>query len=675
VSRAEEKARKRWDAAERLPLRRRTLLIAMGIASVAIVGRGVELQGLEGDHWRRAAADQQQARVPLPARRGAIYDRNGLPLALTRETFALSVAPREVREPGTAAVRIARVLGLSTATVRRAVDRSRTWYVVPGRWSPEQRQALEGVRGLHWERRLERFYPQGTVGREVLGAFSTDGRALGGVEQEADAALRGQDGYSVFRRDAHGTTQPGADLPVQPPKDGDDVYLTVDFGLQQIADQALGEAIASTQAAGGDMLLADPRTGEILAAVSRRPGGGLAMGAFVEPYEPGSTLKPFFVASLLAGRFASLEDRVYGEHGRWQMPNGRAIADVEENDWMTVRDALRVSSNIAMAKLSARMPAAEQYRRLRDFGFGTATGVEYPVEASGRLPRLAQWSDFTPASMAMGYEVAVTPLQLIMGYGALANGGLLMEPHLLREVRAPGGEVIRAYAPRPVRRAIPREVADSVRGVLAAVVEDGTGKKASLATFDVAGKTGTARRTGADGRYEAGAYNATFVGFFPAQRPQLAIYVKLDRPRGEYYGGATAAPVTRETFQAILAAHTRALDGRSLLQTRLREPAVNPAPAAAPPSEPAPSGGEGTYVLSVDGEAPAPRSAVESAAAPGRVAIPVLTGLSLRDGVRRLHALGFRVQVRGTGAIAGTQPAAGSSLVRGDTVDVIGREP
>ncbi|MDB4949231.1 MAG: penicillin-binding protein transpeptidase [Gemmatimonadetes bacterium] len=692
MSGAMQRARKRWDAGERLPGRRRTLLLAMGLASAAIIGRSIELQGVEGARWRDVAAGQQQARVSVPARRGAIYDRAGVPLALTRETFSVSVAPREVRDRIIAAARLAKVLGISPAAARRATDPARAWFVVPGRFSAEQRQALDAVRGLHWERRLERFYPQGDVGREVLGAFSADDRALGGMEQALDATLRGTDGYSVFRRDSHGVMEPGAGLPVQPPRDGDDVYLTVDFGLQQIADEALSQAIESTKAAGGDMLLADPRTGEILAAVSKRPGGGLAMGAFVEPYEPGSTLKPFFVASLLAGRHATLEDRVFGENGHWKMPNGREIADVEENGWMTMRDALRVSSNIGMAKLSARIPPTDQYRRLRDFGFGMATGVEYPVEASGRLPRLAQWSDFTPASVAMGYEVSVTPLQLIMGYGALANGGLLMEPHLLREVRGPDGTSLRAVPPRPIRRVVPREVSDSLRAVLVSVVDSGTGKKASLATFDVAGKTGTARRTGAGGRYEAGSYNATFVGFFPAQSPQLAIYVKLDRPQGEYYGGATAAPVSRETFQAILAAHTRALDGRSLLATRMRQPTAGMTPAARTVDDgEAPAGGEGTYVLSVDSaEASAsadrvgpadsrhpPKRAVSppstvSVEASGPAQVPALAGLPFRDAAHRLHALGFHVRLQGSGVVSATVPAAGASLARGATVVIVG---
>jgi cell division protein FtsI (penicillin-binding protein 3) len=667
VSRARD-GQKRWDAAEKLPARRRILTVAVCAAGLAIIGRGVELQGFEGRKWAAVAAEQQQARQPLPARRGGIYDREGVPLALTRETFALSVAPREIKD-AKAADMLARALGISRPAARKLVDRRRAWVVVPGRFSPEQRHALDSVRGLHWDRQLERFYPQGAIAREVLGGVSADGRAAGGIEQEQDTVLRGVDGYAVNRRDAHGVVESSITLPVEPPRDGSDVYLTIDFELQQIADEALTEAIRTTNAAGGDMLLTDPRTGEVLAAVSKRPGGGIGLGAMIEPYEPGSTIKPFFVASLLAGGYAKLGDRIFGENGSWTMPSGRVLRDVEENQWLTLRDALRVSSNIGMAKFSERIPPAQQYRYLRDFGFGTATGVEYPAEASGRLPGLKQWSGYTPASVAIGYEVAVTPLQLAMAYGALANGGTLMEPHLVHHVRSSAGETVRDVAPRPLRRVVPRAVADSLRRVLASVVEDGTGTRASLSTFVVAGKTGTARRTGAGGRYEADSYNATFAGFFPAQDPQLAIYVKIDRPQGAFYGGVTAAPVSRETFQAILAAHTRALDGRSLLASRLPVHQMAAATAVSADDQPAtPSGAEGTYVF-LSPKAPAPDGDAPASSVP----VPNVAGLSLRDAARRMHALGFHVRLQGGGDVASTLPAAGAMGSRGATVTLVGR--
>jgi cell division protein FtsI (penicillin-binding protein 3) len=651
---------------ERL-MRRRTLLAAsLGLTALLIVGRAVQLQGFQGEHWREVANNQQQTRVPLPARRGAIYDRDGVALALTRETFAVSVAPREVRDRDEAVRRLTRGLGLSRAEARRATDPRRPWVVLSGRYSVEQRRGLGEVRGIYVERRLERFYPQGVVGREVLGAVSGDGRALGGIEQAMDSLLRGTDGFSVLHRDAKGRKEASFSLPALPPRDGADVVLSLDFDLQEIADAALEEQVRATHAAGGDLILTDPRTGEILAAVSKRPAS-TTLSAFVEPYEPGSTLKPFFVAGLLAGGRAALTDRVYAEQGSWTTPDGRVIQDVHPYEWLTLRDGLRVSSNIVMAKFSPRLPPPEQYGTLRDFGFGTATGVEYPVESSGRLRRPGSWTKVSPASLAMGYEISVTPLQMAMAYGAIANGGMLMEPRLVREVRAEDGAVER-HAPRAVRRVIPEQVAAALRDVLVEVVADGTGTHASLSTFEVAGKTGTSRRTGPDGRYVAGEYNSSFVGFFPARAPQLVIYVKLDRPQGDYYGGLTAAPVTRSTLQAILAARTSALDRRALLGSRTHAESAA-APLAVPadaPDAPAAEGREGTYVF-LDGRVP-PAPRVDA----GPVPVPELAGLALRDGVRRLHALGFHVRLQGSGAVKGTSPAAGALLPRGAVLTLVG---
>jgi cell division protein FtsI (penicillin-binding protein 3) len=372
------------------------------------------------------------------------------------------------------------------------------------------------------------------------------------------------------------------------------------------------------------------------------------------------------VAALLATGRADLGERVYAERGRWTDPNGRVITDVHPYEWLTLRDALRVSTNVGMAKLTPRLPPGDQFGYLRDFGFGTPTGVEYPAESGGRLPRPDRWSRLTPVSLATGYELSVTPLQLALAYGALANGGVLMEPRLVREVRDGSGRTLERREPREVRRVVPRAVATQVRDVLISVVEDGTATRASLATFEVAGKTGTARRTGAGGRYEAGEYNATFVGFFPARDPQLTILVKLDRPRGAYYGGLTAAPVTRETLQAILAARSPGLDRRSLLATRL--PAREPQGSPRRREEPPPSGADGVYVfVSTDG-LPAGIAEPEG----GEVPVPEVEGLALRDAARRLHALGVRVRVRGSGYATGTLPAAGERVARGDTLLLLG---
>ena len=644
---------------ERIAGRQKLLLASFGVAALLVVGRAVQLQGFEGAEWKEEAASQQQARVPLPARRGAIFDRDGVPLALTRETYEDAVAPAEITDRAAAVRKLTDALGLPKSVARRATDPRRKWVVLPGRFTVEQRRALGELRGVHLKRQLERFYPQGNVGREVLGAISDDGRALGGIEQTMDSILRGSDGFSILRRNARGRKESSVSLPVAPPRDGGDVYLTLDFDLQEIADAALDEAIRNTRASGGDLILTEPRTGEILAAVSKRAGGTRGLAALVEPYEPGSILKPFFVANLMAGGRASLNDQVFAENGRWADPHGRIHTDVHPYGMLSLRDALRVSSNIGMVKLVPRLKPAEQYANLRDFGFGTPTGVEYPIESGGRLPRPARWSKMTAASLATGYEVSVTPVQMAMAYGALANDGKLMEAHLLRETRGPDGATKWKLEPKVVRQAVPKAVTDGLRDVLITVVSDGSAKAAALSTFEVAGKTGTARRTGLDGRYEAGQYNSSFVSYFPARDPQLVIFVKLDRPQGDYYGGLTAAPVTRATLQAILAARSPSLDRRALLATRLpsTEPAAAPAPVAQ--RRPRPSGGEGTYVFDS-----LPQRA---SAAPAREPVPVpeLSGLSMRDAVRRLHALGFQVRMQGAGTVTGTRPAAGAVQPRG----------
>src|SRR5690606_16895836 len=245
-----------------------------------------------------------------------------------------------------------------------------------------------------------------------------------------------------------------------------------------------------------------------------------------------------------------------GEEGHYER---LALNDTHEHEWLTLADALRESSNIGVAKLAERLERGEQYLALRSFGFGSPTGVAYPSESGGRLPRTSAWSWSSPSRLSIGYEIAVTPLQMAMAYGALANGGMLLEPRLVREVRSRDGRMEQVFEPRVVRRVIPEQVAAQIRDVLVDAVEVGTGREAALASFRVAGKTGTAR-IAENGRYRPGAYTASFAGFFPADDPQLVFIVKLDGPDGEYYGGRAAAPVTRATLEAALATRNTPID-------------------------------------------------------------------------------------------------------------------
>jgi cell division protein FtsI (penicillin-binding protein 3) len=645
-----------------LRIRRVLLLTGFGLAGVAVLGRAFQLQALESEAWVVRAAEQQRERSPLPARRGAIYDRDGVPLALSHETFRISVAPRELRDRRAMAARLRETLGITTAQAERATDPQRPWVVLPGRFSVEQRDQLGEQRGIYYERQLERFYPQGRVAREVIGSVSGDGRALGGIEQQFDSVLRGEPGYSVLRRDARGRARAAISLPVVAPRDGADVYLTIDLDLQEIADGALRSAIREAGASGGDLVVLNPRTGEVLAAVSQRTEAHV-LAAITEPYEPGSTLKPLLAAVLLAEGRLTPDERVWGERGRWQLGT-RTISDSHVGEWMTLTDIIRVSSNIGIVKLGSRLTAAEQYQYLRDFGFGSPSGVEFPAESTGRLRRPREWSRLSAASLAMGYEISVTPLQLAAAYGALANSGVLMETHLLREVRR-DGRVLERREPRELRRVIPEEVAAQVTEMLTAVVDQGTATRAGLQSFRVAGKTGTSRRTGAGGGYETGSYISSFAGYFPAADPQLVILVKIDQPRGAYYGGLVAAPVSRETLQGILATHSSPLDRGTLLASRVGSPSGLPLPArfiVPPRALP-----EASATLAVGAHLAPDIGSREEV-----VVVPPLEGLTFREAARRAHEAGLHVRLSGAGRVARIIPEPGTAGVLGDTLKLFG---
>jgi cell division protein FtsI (penicillin-binding protein 3) len=648
-------------ASGRSPEVRRRILLAGVLVSAALAsGRAFQLGAVEGAQWYTRALDQQGDTLNLEAPRGTIYDRDGVPLAASHEVFSIAVAPREIADRGKVISLIVEHLDASKSQARRYTDDGRSWVVLPGRYGLDVRDALDGVPGIHFESVLRRFYPNGDIARELLGPVRLDGVALGGLELEFDSVLSGRAGRAIVRRDSHGRALPGAMLRAIEPESGRDVYLTIDYDLQEIAESALADAVEANRARSGELVMADPRTGEILAAVSRGADGRARNWRGVTvPYEPGSTIKPFTVAALLALGRATLRDSVFGEEGHYER---LALNDTHGHEWLTLADALRESSNIGVAKLAERMERTEQYLALRSFGFGSPTGVAYPSESGGTLPRLATWSWSSPSRLSIGYEIAVTPLQMAMAYGALANGGLLLEPRLVREVRSRDGRMEQVFEPRVVRRVIPEHVAEQIRDVLVDAVEVGTGREAALASFRVAGKTGTAR-IAENGRYRPGAYTASFAGFFPADDPQLVFIVKLDEPDGEYYGGRAAAPVTRATLEAALATRNTPIDRSAI--ARAPQVAAATAVQAAPPVGRA----NGTDVVMFTSARTAP-PAMNVRASIHRE-IPDVSGMPLRDGVRRLHESGFRLRVEGSGRVVRTVPAAGAKAEAASVIRVI----
>ena len=346
------------------------------------------------------------------------------------------------------------------------------------------------------------------------------------------------------------------------------------------------------------------------------------------------------------------------EDGRLRI-GSRVISDVYGYDTLSVRRVISKSSNVGAAKLSTRLTPAVQHRYLRDFGFGMRTQLGHLSESPGRLSRPESWTSLSPASHAIGYEISATSLQLALAYGAIANGGVLMRPSLVREIRDPSGRLVRRFDPIPVRRVISEEVAEAVRGVLEEVVRDGTGTLAGMARFAVAGKTGTARLA-VDGRYAPGRYRASFVGFAPADDPRIVILTRLEDPKGGvYYGGAIAAPTSQATLKAALAADGVQVDPRLVVSDARPRPWSGGGAAGTP---------EGAVIFASSGTGAPGTDDLTDTSGRGVVALPDLAGLSARAAAARLHALGLRVEWRGQGSVAGQSPAPGSELLRGETV-------
>ncbi len=639
-------------------VRLRVVEVAVFLGLLLLLGRAAQVQLLQGRRWAEEARARRTERIVLPARRGALLDRHGAPLALTQETYHVGVAPNELRDPAQDGELIARRLGISGRAWQQALRQRYAYFGGP--YSALEVEPLRSVRGVHLEPMPSRFYPAPALARATIGRVADDGGGGGGgggagasgLEKALDSLLAGRPGAAVVLKDRAGRAYESPARVIAQPVAGRDVVLTLDRELQEIAQRALDDALHRMDAEGGDVVMLDPATGEVLAIASRqRPS------AFTDAFEPGSLAKIFAAASLLSHKRVSLTERVSGEGGSYRLRD-RTVTDEDPQPSLTLGDAIRVSSNIAMVKFAARLTPAEQYATLRDFGFGAPTGIEFPAEAVGRLRPPSEWTRPSAASLAMGYELSVTPIQMAVAYGALAHEGVLLQPTLVREVRSPSGEVLYRHRPEPIRRAVPAGVAAVLRDLLRGVVERGTGTEAALTGFPVAAKTGTARRV-VNGRYAAGQYTASFAALFPADEPQLVLVVKLENPRkGSYFAAQTAAPVTRSMLEQALAARTVALD-------RARLSTVAPRAATAPPED---DGGVVPYVV------PWPYRP-DSAGAARRRIVPDVAGLDMRDAVRALHRRGFRVVFKGWGNAVHTWPPAGDSATAGAAVTLFAAGP
>ena len=655
--------------------------------AAALVTRAGIVQLWQRERWGTLAERQHLKSGALPAPRGDIRDASGTPLAQSRELVRLAIAPRDVRPRDRKKLaQLLRRVDVKAPFVARAADTTRAWVEVPGYFDRSDVAQAIAMRGVFPTAAAQRDYVESEGVRRIVGRMDGRGAAIDGIELALDSLLRGADGRASGVRDARGRTVESPESPRAEPRAGHSVTLTISRTLQEIADRALADAVRKMGASGGDIVVLNPHNGEILALAARRSDPrSTGSPAFTETFEPGSTLKPFVVGGLLARGRAKSSDIVETYNGVLTI-NGRTIHDVHAAPRLSLTDVVRFSSNVGMVQFAQRLSAGEQYETLRDFGFGTPTGVTYPSEAAGMLFEPRRWTKMSPASLAIGYEITVTPLQLALAYASIANGGELLAPALIREVRTPDSSLVYRHAKRVVRRVLPTNVAAQLRRMLVGVVDSGTATEADMATFSIGGKSGTARRT-SGGSYKAGSYTATFVGLFPAERPQYVILVKLDNPKGTYYGGRTAAPVSKVVLEAAIAARDAALD-RGALTSRKAQPMIAAESATGKEAKGSALDRSRASAGSLDSISIVRAQIEESPETPsGRVPfivnlgdraarapvtvrvrpVPDVRGLPLRTAVRALHQSGFQVELA-RGANGATVPGAGTPARAGSVV-------
>lgn len=657
-------------------LRDRFTLIEWGVAlfALAILGKAAHVQLVNGSQWTAAATRQQTRLERLPAPRGSMYDVNHVPLVESSERVSFNIAPKEVRREDRA-VLAKTLLRVNAPKVfaRRALDTTRKWVNLPGQYQVADAGPMIGMRGVYATYQMARLMTSQSRGlRAIVGGLDGD-QPISGLELALDSLLQGVTGSRQLIKTGRGDRLESPDAPIIAPVSGSELTLSINYSLQDIAEKALESAVATNEADGGDVVVLNPETGEIMALASRtRTGVATKLTAVTDPYEPGSTLKPFVVAQLLADGQTRPEEVINTFSGSYNYKNIRTLTDAHIAARMSVTEILAQSSNIGIVLLRDRMKNRTHFELLRNLGFGAPTGLSYPGESQGRLPSLGRWSAYTPSSLAMGYELTVTPLQLALAYAAIANGGWLMEPTLVREIRGADGRVRWQHTPRRVRRVFSADVARTMREVLKHTITEGTGKSAALTTFVLAGKSGTTKLL-RDGSYNSGDYTASFLGLFPADKPQLVILAKLDRPRaGRIYGGIVAAPIIKAVIDGVLALPRTAIDRRALaLQVIARPIAVDSSadtailatgPQAARPARRLrleANDGAVPYLMAI---APTTRAAP----APPAVARPVpnIVGLSMREALLTLHENGFRVIVD-SAASGTTSPAAGTPVMPG----------
>lgn len=612
---------------------------------LVIAGRAVQLQVIQGGKLKSLGEKQHLKEWIVLPKRGTVLDRSGEPLALSLESQSVYARPRRIQDGRSVSRALAKILHLDNGEVFQKLTSEKPFVWIKRQVTPaeaEQVQALnaDGV-GMFYE--PNRYYPQGQLAGQVIGFVGRDSEGLEGLELQYNEYIRGETGSSVIERDALGRrvlVQGVEGLQIPP---GGDIHLTLDTAIQHLAEKELEASIVKNRAKAGVAIVVEPFTGEILALAnypsfnpntfSKESAQQRRNRAVTDSFEPGSTFKTILAAAALEEGVVGKEDVFYCENGKYQYA-GKTIHDTHPYGWLPFSKILQVSSNIGFTKVAEKVKKDRYFKYIQNFGFGKPTGIDMPGEVGGLLRNVNSWSQIDLATHAFGQGISATPIQMAMAYAAVANGGFLMRPYVVKKVVGPTGQVLLENQPHVVRRVISEKTSRLLASMLKEVTtEGGTGVMANVEGFEVAGKTGTAQKAEAGHRgYASRKRVGSFIGFVPADDPRLVVLVLVDEPEVNVYGGVVAAPVFR-----------------NIARGALRHLAVAPHQPESLPAAP------------VRDEAPLRRAAVRLPDDPddAAAAVPDFTGLSLREAVERARSMNIKVKMQGNGYVIKQSPPAG----------------
>jgi cell division protein FtsI (penicillin-binding protein 3) len=664
------------------PRRRFRLLLIFGLAAVwmaAVVVRLSFLQLFQYQEYLARANRQQERMIEISPMRGVIYDRNGHELAMSIPVDSCFADPDEISDPEMAARLLSRILAKPEENIEERLKSSRSFVWIARKITPQQKARIEALnlRGIYFQKENKRFYPEHKLAASVLGYVDVDEHGLGGVEYSLDKLIRGRPSRMLVLADARrrwfDRSETSADK-------GDNVVLTIDETIQFIAEKALAAGIARTHAKGGSVVVQDPNTGELLAvadwptfdpndAGTYKPQDRVER-AVADAYEPGSIMKTLLFSAALQEGVVQPAEVIDCQMGAIVVA-GQLIHDHARYGLLSAAEVLQDSSDVGSIKIALRLGAPKYYQYIRSFGLGELTGIELPGENRGLLRPLEDWTPSSVGYIAIGQEISVTPIQMISAESAIANGGILRKPQIVKQVIG-GDQTVMQENAEP-RRVISERTSATMRQMMEQVILQGTGKGfAQPRGYTAAGKTGTAQKIDpATGRYSKTNYEASFIGFAPVSHPVVTILVNLDSPVGEHDGGPTAGPVFREVAEQVLAYLNVPHDlpeSPRLEEAALRRKGLELLPQESRRKKTASD--RGSSAATDEQEATVPESSTVAIAEGQAVMVPRFVGQTVRAVTETCSRLGLMPILIGDGIATDQTPDAGTRVLPGSRVTI-----